>query len=396
MSASESHGHLRSVGSGSSLEETTAALVALAALPGVGPATLLRCHESGSATDAWLAAAAGHPERSPVLAQALKRTKPEVLAALIGAARAIDPVAHLDAHRGHGRHVLVRGQDGYPERLANDPAGPAVLFVEGDRSIFDRRAVAIVGTRNATHLGRDLAEELGTAMADAAVVVVSGLALGIDGAAHRGCIERGGSPVGVVASGLDVAYPRRHVELHRQVADAGLLVSETVLGERPSAWRFPARNRIIAALAEVVIVVESRSVGGSMHTVEQALDRGITVMAVPGHPRAPAAAGTNDLIFDGAGIVRSPDDVLLALGLADSEPAPSEAEVRHRALTPVQRTVLEVLGASPAALAEIVSRSGVGLEEVATALTELDAVGEVVSSSGWFEATSPVSTGFRS
>lgn len=396
MTTEGSHGHLSSVGCGPDVEETTAALVALAALPGIGPATLLRCHETGSAMAAWSAAVAGHPERSPELAPVVKRAKPGVLNALAVAARAIDPPTHLAEHRAEGRQVLVRDQVGYPARLAADPAGPAVLFVEGDCSILDHRAVAIVGTRNATHLGRALAHELGAAMAEAGVAVVSGLALGIDGAAHRGCIDQDGSPVGVIASGLDVAYPRRHVDLHRSVAGTGLLISETVLGERPSAWRFPARNRIIAALAEAVVVVESRSVGGSMHTVDQALDRGIPVLAVPGHPRAPAAAGTNDLIYDGAGIVRNPDDVLLALGLATAPPQPPDAVQRHAALTPVQRTVLEALGSSPASLAEIVNRCGGGLEDVSTALTELEAAGEVVRSSGWFEATSPVPTGPRS
>lgn len=369
-------------GVGPDAAEERAALVALAALPGIGPATLLRCRVSG-AESAWSAAVAGHPEKHPALGPSLVRMGASAARALVAAARSSDPQELLAQHQSAGRRVLLQGTTEFPERLAEDPAAPAVLFAQGDLTLVDRPVVAIVGTRNATRLGREIAAELGTELAGVGVAVVSGLALGIDGAAHRGTLDAGGHPIGVIASGLDIAYPDRHRALHREVTEAGLLLSETPLGERPSAWRFPARNRIIAGLADAVVVVESRSVGGSMHTVSEALARGITVLAVPGHPRAPAAAGTNDLIFDGAGIVRSPDDVIEAIGLV---PSPVVAETDDPpSLSPAQSAVLDAIGELPAALAEIVARSGCSIEVVAEALTVLEADGQVTNAGGWFE-----------
>lgn len=359
-----------------------AALVALAALPGIGPATLLRCRQSG-AGDAWSAAVAGQPAKHPALAPAVVRLGQPAVDTLVSAARSLDPQDMLAHHEAAGRRVLVQDTPEFPARLAEDLAPPAVLFAEGDLTLVDRRVVAVVGTRNATRLGREIAAELGTALAEVGVAVVSGLALGIDGAAHRGTLDAKGHPIGVIASGLDIAYPDRHRELHQEVTATGLLLSETTLGERPSAWRFPARNRIIAGLADAVVVVESRSAGGSMHTVSEALARGITVLAVPGHPRAPAAAGTNDLIFDGAGIVRSPDDVIEAIGLVPDPvisrtgPGPS--------WSPEEAAVIDAIGELPAALAEIVARSGLPIEVVAEVLTALEGSGQVTNTSGWFE-----------
>lgn len=346
-------------------EQELAALVALSQVEGVGPATLLRHLRSGPLA-AWKALAAQQ--------------------------RQIDPGQELERHLAAGRHVLVYGQPGYPERLLEDPAPPALLFAQGRLDALDGPAVAVVGTRNATRLGRDLAGCLGAELTAAGVAVVSGLALGIDGAAHRGAVGwlgnhpggQVGRPIGVIASGLDVVYPRRHLELHRQVAATGLLVSETPLGHRPVPWRFPARNRIIAGLVDAVVVVESRSAGGSMLTAGEALDRGISVLAVPGHPTSGAAAGTNDLIFDGATIVRSAADVLGAIGV-DPLPTAAGLSPRMRPLAAAERLVMEAVGAEPAALSEIVGRSKLSLEVVAGALVSLEADGFLVRSAGWYE-----------
>lgn len=368
-------------------------LIALSLLPGVGPATVLACHRDGGVEAAWELVVAGRPRRVAALGPVLARLDAAAVALLVGAARALDPDHELRRHRADGRHVLVRGQPGYPARLAEDPAPPAVLFATGCLDALTRPTVAIVGTRNATRPGRDLAAQLGAELAAAGVAVVSGLALGIDGAAHQGALRAGeavpGRPVGVIASGLDIAYPRRHVELHAQVARSGLLVSETPLGQRPVAWRFPARNRIIAGLADAVVVVESRSAGGSMLTVGEALYRGVPVLAVPGHPAAPAAAGTNDLLFDGAAIVRSVADVLDAIGISPAQairPAVGEASAR---LPPDQRSVLAAIGDTPAALAEIVARSGLPLDVASEALLRLEADQRVVRTAGWYERTNP-------
>ncbi len=402
----------------SPLEREAAHLIALGSLPVVGPATLLRCHREGGAPAAWSAVLRGRARTHPALAELFAHLPGAAAERASAVARTIDPAAELDRQVQGGRMVLVFGEEDYPARLLDDPAPPVLLFAQGDLRLLDGPTVAIVGTRNATRPGRDLACRLGGELAGAGVSVVSGLALGIDGAAHRGVLNLLGSdgtgpraepddgalpglaepavepgrPVGVIASGLDIAYPRRHVGLHAEVAAVGLLVSETPLGQRPLAWRFPARNRIIAGLADAVVVVESRSAGGSMLTAGEALDRGVPVLAVPGHPTAPAAAGTNDLIFDGAPLVRSVDDILEAIGLTRlvvSSRRPSAERLGRE-----HRLVLEVIGEAPCGLEQVVARCGLSLEQTATVLTELETTGRVVRTAGWYErsADGPSST----
>lgn len=373
-------------------DRSTGHLIALASLPGIGPATLLRCQAGDGPEAAWAAAVAGHPGRARELAEAVARMPASAVTDLVRVARALDPATELARHRALGRQVLVRGDAAYPARLAHDPAPPALLFAQGDLSILGGPTVAVVGTRNATRAGRELAAHLGGGLAAAGVVVVSGLALGIDAAAHQGVLATGAgptvaAPVGIIASGLDVAYPRRHAALHRAVVGSGLLLSETPLGNRPLPWRFPARNRIIAGLADAVVVVESRSAGGSMLTVGEALERGVPVLAVPGHPTAPAAAGTNDLLFDGAGIVRSLEDVLAAIGVEAPAGQPASPQSAEPELPAAERAVLAAVGHLPAALAEIVTRSGLGLDEVAEMLVRLEGRQLVVRSAGWYERT---------
>ena len=181
-------------------------------------------------------------------------------------------------------------------------------------------------------------------LADAGVAVVSGLALGVDGAAQAGALDRGGAPViGVVGSGLDVVYPRQHSALWRSIADAGLLVGEAPPGASPERWRFPARNRIIAAIADAVVVIESHARGGSLSTVDAALARDRTILAVPGSIRSPASDGTNDLLAQGAAPARDAGDVLVALGLVPL-PAQRLAAVRPRHRRPGRAAGLVVAG----------------------------------------------------
>jgi DNA processing protein len=376
--------------------EVAAHLVALAQLPGIGPATLLRWHRGVGAPAAWDVVLRGRTAEILALAGPLARLTEHSVPPLVAAARMLDPHQELERHGRDGRRVLVAGTPGYPARLLHDPAPPAVLFAAGDPSVLAQPTVAVVGTRNATRAGRDLAAGWGAELAAAGVAVVSGLALGIDAAAHRGALhaasqpDRGlrvGAPVGVVAAGLDIVYPRRHVELHREVALRGVLLSEVPLGVRPNTWRFPARNRIIAGLADAVLVVESRAVGGSILTAGEALERGVPVLAVPGHPGAPASAGTNDLLFDGAGFVRSTTDVLAHLGLQPPEP-PTSGPGRAL-LDPSSEAVLAAIGSQPSALAEVVARCELDLEEVSSTLVALEAAGRVVRTAGWYEQVAP-------
>jgi len=300
--------------------------------------------------------------------------------------------------------VAILGDIDYPESLAVDPAAPAALFSRGDVTVIDRyRRVAMVGTRRATEYGRGAAHDFGRYLASHGVAVVSGLALGIDAAAHRGSLAArtvvnssartppgAAPPIGVVASGLDVVYPRLNSRLWSDVAERGVLVSESPPGTEPDRFRFPLRNRIIAALAEVLVVVESRATGGSMLTVNEALQRDVPVMSVPGATRSLASEGTNLLLRDGALVAASPDDVLTVLGLT---PTRHDA-VRELRPVPmgVDRDVLAVMGSDPMGLDDVVRASAPhSLGAVALALGRLEAMGWVMCTDGWFELANPSS-----
>lgn len=275
----------------------------------------------------------------------------------------------------------------HPPAITDDVDPAPVLFRRGRVPDPTAPAVAIVGTRRCTPTGRSVAMELGSGLAAAGVTVVSGLALGIDGAAHRGALAADGAPVvGVVGSGLDVVYPRGNRDLWDAVADAGTLLGEAPLGAEPEAWRFPARNRLLAALADVVVVVESKPAGGSMHTVEEAIRRDVAVMAVPGSVRNPAAAGTNLLLSEGCAPACSTDDVLVALGLATeqgsaADPLPgtdAEAEggrAERAGLDPLQQRLLEVLDDGPVSLDVLVLRVGAPVPDALVAAEGLERLG---------------------
>jgi DNA processing protein len=212
----------------------------------------------------------------------------------------------------------------YPERLrcAYDP--PPVLHLRG--RLHPGECVAVVGSRNASSAGLALARALGRDLAAAGVSVVSGLARGIDGEAHRGALEAKGHTVAVLGSALDCIYPREHAALAAAIAErGGAVVSEFTLGTGPRREHFPRRNRVIAGLCRAVVVVEATEKSGALVTARHALDDGRDVMAVPGHPSEPRAAGTNALIRDGAELVRGAQDVLAALGLEAAPPRGDEA-----------------------------------------------------------------------
>ena len=215
---------------------------------------------------------------------------------------------------------------------------------------------------------------------------MSGLALGVDGAAHQGALAAAAAPpVAVVGSGLDVVYPRSHARLWAQVAEAGLVLSEAPLGGRPESWRFPARNRILAALADVVVVVESRAQGGSRHTVNAADERGVKVMAVPGPVRSPSSAYANDLLATGSAPARDSTDVLVALHLEGKAPPLRPAAHPVPPADPVQAAVLEAMGWQATSLEQLVGRTGHTPAEVSVALARLEVGGTVVSRDGWWE-----------
>jgi DNA processing protein len=293
-----------------------------------------------------------------------------------------------------------------------------VLFARGELGLLEGRpCVALIGTRRCTPEGREVAYRLGYDLCAAGAVVVSGLALGIDGAAHAGALGAArdagtsggpgaaGSTVGVAASGVDVVYPRQHAALWGEVARLGALVSETPPGAPAQAWRFPSRNRIIAGLAQMVVVVECHASGGSWHTVEAAVRRGIEVGAVPGSVQSPASVGTNTLLHEGATPVRCAQDVLDALGIFDQpehprrRPGPPREQGRREAGGPAGRApvarsaepanplddrVLAAVTGRPLCLEEIVERSGLPVTAVVVALERLEEQGALLGEAGWW------------
>ena len=367
-------------------DDERAAVVALLSLPGMGPARIdaVLAH-AGSPTAAWDAVRRGRLDGVDLRSTT---TRPALIDGWRARAATIHPDDLLRAHHDAGVQVLVPADPAWPVGLVDDPEPPVALFARGDLALLARRGVAVVGARRCTAAGAHIARQLGAGLADAGVAVVSGLALGIDGAAHRGALEAGGPPVGVVGSGLDVVYPPRHRALWEQVAVAGVLVGEAPLGARPERWRFPARNRLIAALSLAVVVVESRVHGGSMSTVAEAQARQIEVLAVPGSVLSEQSAGTNRLLSEGAAVARDADDVLATIGASlplrrpsgPSSPGERGGEVGG-ATGPVGR----VLSPAAASLEQLASAAGVSIAEAMTELARLEVAGVARRVPGGYE-----------
>ncbi len=209
---------------------------------------------------------------------------------------------------------MILGDLGYPENLIGLPNAPRCLYVLGRVLPTDRLAVAVVGTRSPTPVGKMIAFELARDLARAGVTVVSGLAAGIDGEAHRGALSTGGRTIACLGAGIDVVYPRQNQKLYGLVPHSGALVSEYPQGTPPAPWRFPRRNRIISGMSLGVVVVEAGEKSGALLTADWALRQGRPVMAVPGTVKSGVSVGSNKLIQDGAYLVTSADDVLSFLG----------------------------------------------------------------------------------
>jgi DNA processing protein len=359
---------------------------ALASLDGMGPRRLRALLAHYGSQGAWAAVGAGGLHRVPAVAAALGPKAVEIGSSWVAQARQLDPVACWQAHVAAGVGVVVAGHPGYPDGFADELDPAPVLFHQGDPDVVVGARVAIVGTRDCTRYGYEVAFDLGRELTEAGVSIVSGLALGIDGAAHAGALEAGSTPpVAVVGSGLDRLYPRRHAGLWRQVARRGVVWSEYPLGTPAQAWHFPARNRLIATLADVVVVVESHDAGGALLTAEQAAARGRPVMAVPGPVRSPASAGTNRLLAEspGTAMVRDATDVLVALHL---EPGSRRTAAERRpAPGALDAGLLHDLGWQPATLDQLVLRTGLGIDQVSAGLVRLELDGWVAQRGGWYE-----------
>jgi DNA processing protein len=280
---------------------------------------------------------------------------------------------------------------GYPPLLRDLPDPPAVLFGAGRPEtlalLADDPAVTVVGTRRASPYGTEVAYALGRGLGASGVPVVSGLALGIDGTAHTGCLDGGGVPVAVVASGPDVVYPRRHRSLHARVREAGIVLSELPPGTEPYRWSFPARNRIMAGLARMTLVVEAADPSGSLITAEFAKDLGRCVAAVPGRVTSSVARGTNNLLKDGATPISGTEDVLDELFGVGVRAPPAEPDLDTGPDDPELRAVLDA--AERCDSVEAIARAtGRSTAEARAALGRLEARGHLVRRDlgGWERA----------
>ncbi len=395
---------------------------------------LTQTHAAQTRTATQALAALRHPKPSQLVALLnCKGVNVDRLHTWATALRKVSGDDLLQSHRQAGIHLETPAQLAQIPLWQNDPEPPTMLFRKGTPVNYESRRVAIVGTRRCSGYGRAVAQRLGTGLAHAGVTVVSGLASGIDGEAQRAAHQAGGAVIGVVASGLDVIYPPSNSQLWHDIATSGTLLSEYPMGTSPRKWHFPARNRLIAALAEVVIVVESGPTGGSFYTVDEAAERGVPVMAVPGPITARSSEGPNALLADGCAVVRGVEDVLLALDLTpgalpfsfqpepfssqsnsskpnSSKSSPSDSssstpcaseispnDPESNDLGPKETKLLDQLIAGPATIDELITSTNTNtntsgststsssLAQTALMLDRLRQNGWVIESGGWWE-----------
>ena len=337
---------------------------------------LVRTQGIGPVTYAQLLARSGNAEAALAALPDLVRRGRGRMPALYPEAAA---AAEIDRVARAGAHWLALGQGLYPAALAQLDAAPPLLIARGDLRLFDRPMVALVGARNASaaacRFARTLAHDLGRE----GVVVVSGLARGIDTAAHDGAMDSG--TIGCAAGGIDIFYPPENEPRQRRMAEVGIVVSERPMGLEPRAKDFPRRNRIIAGLSQATVVVEAAPRSGSLITARMAAEAGREVLAVPGSPLDPRAQGCNQLIREGATLIQNAADVLESLRPAavvasprvpyEAEPAPLDTP------NTVRQRVLDLLGPSPAPVDDLVRLSGASPGEVQLVLLELDLGGRL-------------------
>ena len=348
----------------------------LARSEGVGPVTFRELiRRFGSAGEALAAA--------PDLARRAGRTTPLRLATAAEAQREVEAGERL------GAALLVFGDQGFPDALAGLDPPPPVLWAMGSAALLAKPCVAVVGARVASAGGQRFARELSSDLGVRGFVVVSGLARGIDGAAHQGSLETG--TVAVLAGGVDDIYPPEHADLHRRIAAQGCVVSENPPGRRAKAQDFPRRNRIISGLSRAVVVVEAELRSGSLITARLAAEQGREVLAVPGSPLDPRARGCNDLIRNGAAVCEGADDVVHALDDLRSlrepqgdlfSPPPSDQPELDRAADALRERAFALLSHTPTPRDELVRALNAPAAHVTAALVELALAGRAELLSG--------------
>ena len=273
------------------------------------------------------------------------------------------------------RAIVTLGDPRYPTSWLETPDPPLLVYLQGRADLLRQPAMAIVGSRNPTPQGRDNARGFGRTLSEAGFCVVSGLALGVDGAAHEGALEGPGSTIAIVGTGLDRVYPRRHLALAHRIAREGLMLSEHALGAPPLAAHFPQRNRLLAGLAQGTLVVEAALQSGSLITARLAAEYGREVFAIPGSIHAPQSRGCHALIRQGAKLVEQASDILEEL-----RPPPLRADANPvaaaQAAPPVD-ALLGAIGFDPITLDALVDRTGMPPAELAARLLELELDGQV-------------------
>ena len=319
----------------------------------------------------------GAPEQifaTPV--HSLKQIIPPAIAEAIAQGwdvRTLEPVASWlqDANNS----IVTLADSGYPQALLNIPDPPVLLYVKGRRELLNLPGLAIVGSRNASAQGLSNAEAFAQAISTAGLCIISGMAHGIDAAAHRGGLRGKSSSIGVVGTGLDKIYPAANRELAHQLAQQGVLISEFALGTPPLAANFPRRNRIISGLGLGCLVVEASLQSGSLITARMALEQGREVFAIPGSIHSPQAKGCHHLIQQGAKLVESAQDILEELGQFASSPRPQAAVTQ-------QHPLFAHLGFDPTDLDSLSQRSGLTIDALSAILLQLELDGDVATLPG--------------
>jgi DNA processing protein len=342
----------------------------LALTPGIGPATLRRVLQQFGLPHEVLA----RPRRELeglLSSEVLARLQSDALAPLVARALA------WAAEPGH--RIVTLADDDYPKLLLEIPDPPALLFAAGRVELLARPALAIVGSRNATPQGEANASAFAKSLSASGLTIISGLALGIDAAAHRGGLAAAGSTVAVLGTGIDVVYPQRNAALAAQIVEQGLLLSEFALGTAPAAHNFPRRNRLISGLARGCLVVEAALASGSLITARAAAEQGREVFAIPGSIHSPLAKGCHALIKSGAKLVESADDVLAEL--AGFRPSGYAATTKQQP-PPPDAGLLAHMGHDPVDVDSLCSRAGMSAEQVSSELLRLELDGRVTALPG--------------
>jgi DNA processing protein len=348
-------------------------LLTLSLVSGIGPRLTAALLERFGSADAALRASVAElctiPYLTPRLAEAIHEAR-----------TGIEAAAELERIDRHGVRLVAMGSPEYPAALKNIADPPYLLYVRGTLTPADANAVALVGSRHCSDYGRRVAARLAAGLVRSSVTVVSGLARGIDGAAHRAALEAGGRTLAVLAGGLSRIYPPEHTDLAREVEASGAVLTETNMEQEPLAGLFPVRNRIISGLSRIVVLVEAAQKSGALITASHAADQGRTVMAVPGPVEAASSGGCHELIRKGAVLCRGVEDILEELhgvsAMAVAEKQAASAEPPPLAGPPPglddsQRRIWELL-TETCHLDQLVQRSGLSVPQISGALLMME------------------------